>query len=79
MTDYAGKVELQRAMCHLPGPNPTPPGEASSNAIGLLRSVTPGVSARKLCEEYKIETSREYLLRSRQGLNGLRQYAQPIP
>jgi beta-ureidopropionase len=38
----------------------------------LLKSVKPGVSVRKLCKEYGIETLREYLHRSRQQINEIR-------
>jgi hypothetical protein len=37
------------------------------------------VSAKSLCVQYGIETARDYMLRSRQGLNGLRQYGHAIP
>ena len=38
----------------------------------LLKSVKPGVSVRKLCKEYGIETLREYQHRSRQQINEIR-------
>jgi beta-ureidopropionase len=38
----------------------------------LLKSVKPGVSVRKLCKEYGIETLREYQHRSREQINEIR-------
>eukprot|EP01050_Picozoa_sp_SAG11_P007827 SAG11_NODE_663_length_7869_cov_146.101158_6_plen_75_part_00 len=45
----------------------------------LLRSVVANVSARQLIKQYGIETAREYALRSRRGLNVLRQHGEPVP
>lgn len=78
VSENAGKVEMARGCCGLPSARPVP-GEAPSNAVGLLRSLVTGTSATELCVKYGIETARDYALRSRQGLNGLRQYAQPVP
>ena len=38
----------------------------------LLRSNDTSVSVRKLCEQYGVETNREYIHRSRKGLNAMR-------
>ena len=38
----------------------------------LLRSNDSSVSVRKLCEQYGVETNREYIHRSRKGLNAMR-------
>ena len=38
------------------------------------RSTSPTVSVRKLLRQYEIETAREYVQRSRRGLNLLRQF-----
>lgn len=40
----------------------------------LLRSTDPAVSVRALLPKYQIETNRQYIHRSRQGLNRLRNY-----
>ena len=40
----------------------------------LLRSTDPATSVRALCKQYQIETAREYIHRSREGLNRLRNY-----
>ena len=47
----------------------------------LLRSLKSanGVSARRLVKQYGIETARDYALRSRRGLNVLRQQGKPVP
>jgi hypothetical protein len=46
----------------------------------VLRSTKPDtVSARKLVAQYKIETNRQYIQRSRRGLNLLRNYGAPPP
>ena len=80
VADNEGKVEMARGCCGLASAAPLPEGEdPSRNAIGLLRSTAAGVSAKELCVKYNIETARDYALRSRQGLNGLRQYGQVIP
>ncbi len=44
----------------------------------LLRAVKPGVRVRDLCQQYQIETLREYRHRSRQQINERRAKGQPI-
>ena len=47
----------------------------------LLRVVdkSSGLSARGLIEKYGIETARDYAIRSRRGLNILRQHGKAVP
>lgn len=51
----------------------TPPDRlAQGPPFYFLRSTTPGVSVRQLFARYKIESARNYILRSRIGLNRIR-------
>ena len=43
----------------------------------LLRSTDASTSVRALCRQYGIETNREYIHRSRQGLNRMRTTGKP--
>jgi hypothetical protein len=46
--------------------------DTGSKAWHLLRSIKPGVRVRDLCEQYKIETLRQYQHRSREQINAAR-------
>jgi beta-ureidopropionase len=46
--------------------------DSGSKAWYLLRSLKPGVRVRELCEQYKIETLRQYQHRSREQINNAR-------
>jgi hypothetical protein len=46
--------------------------DSGSKAWYLLRSIKPGVRVRELCEQYKIETLRQYQHRSREQINTAR-------
>ena len=71
------EVKMDYAGCQLP---PTiPGGNDANNAILRAVSSDPAVSVRALCKQYGIELARDYIVRSRRGLNGLRQYGAPIP
>jgi beta-ureidopropionase len=58
LREHAGEVEIES----FPG----------SKAWTLLRSIKPGVRARELCAQYKIETLRQYQHRSREKINEAR-------
>lgn len=58
LEDYKGEVVMEK---HYP-----------MEAWWLLKSVKDGVSVRKLCKKYEIETLREYQHRSRQQINEIR-------
>ena len=76
-----GDVVYERPACGLDerGVPLTPkPIDGGSNVM-LLRANRTGVSVRALLEKYGIETSREYKIKSRRGLNSLRSAGAPVP
>ena len=76
-----GDVVYERPACGLDerGVPLTPkPIDGGSNVM-LLRANRTGVSVRALLEKYGIETSREYKIKSRRGLNSLRSTGAPVP
>ena len=81
--EHPGDIVYERPACGLDErgvPLSPRPIDGGSNVMLLRanRSRT-DVSVRALLEEYQIQTSREYKLRSRQGLNSLRSAGAPIP
>jgi len=67
LKEHAGEIEVQRNL-----------SEEDLAPWWLFKAMKPGISARKLLKEYKIETLREYQHRSRKQINEARKKGQRI-